>query len=348
MANSRGNNENYGAAMLEPGEKPTLKTISRLSGLAVATVSRALNDAPDIRTETKNLVRRIASEIGYVPNRAGVRLRTGRTNVISLVLATEQNMMNNTARLFSSIAAALRNTPFHLIITPSFPDQDPMEPVRYIVENRSADAIIMNQTRDRDPRVEYLIQRNFPFATHGRTDFGVEHPYFDYDNHAFGNIGLTKLVRRGCKKVLIIAPPKEHLYAEHLMAGASEAAQAHGVDLVVADDVNGDSHHRFVRTCIAERLSHDDTIDGMLVASTNAAIAACAGAEDAGRVLGTDMEICAKEAISLLEQFRPNFIVMRENVHLAGEFLARAAIQAIQHPELPPMQKLEVPQDDGT
>ena len=73
-------------------EKPTLKTISRISGLAVPTVSRALNDAPDIGADTKKLVRKIADEIGYVPNRAGVRLRTGRTNVISLVMSTEHDM----------------------------------------------------------------------------------------------------------------------------------------------------------------------------------------------------------------------------------------------------------------
>jgi len=71
------------SAALPAGQKPTLKTIAQMSGLAVPTVSRALNDAPDIGSETKKTIRRIADEIGYVPNRAGVRLRTGRTNVIS-------------------------------------------------------------------------------------------------------------------------------------------------------------------------------------------------------------------------------------------------------------------------
>jgi len=71
--------------------KPTLKTIAQMSGLAVPTISRALNDAPDIGNSTKELVRKIAAEIGYVPNRAGVRLRTGRTNVISLVMSTEHD-----------------------------------------------------------------------------------------------------------------------------------------------------------------------------------------------------------------------------------------------------------------
>ena len=52
---------------------PTLKTIAALSGLAVPTVSRALSDAPDIGTKTKERIRQIARDIGYVPNRAGVR-----------------------------------------------------------------------------------------------------------------------------------------------------------------------------------------------------------------------------------------------------------------------------------
>ena len=59
-------------------EKPTLKTIARATGLAVATVSRALGDAPDLRADTKARVARVAAELGYVPNRAGLRLRTGR------------------------------------------------------------------------------------------------------------------------------------------------------------------------------------------------------------------------------------------------------------------------------
>jgi LacI family transcriptional regulator len=88
----------------ERSERPTLKTISQLSGFAVPTVSRALKDAPDIGKSTRETVQRIAREIGYVPNRAGVRLKTGRTNVISLVLSSDHDMMNHTTRLISAIA----------------------------------------------------------------------------------------------------------------------------------------------------------------------------------------------------------------------------------------------------
>jgi LacI family transcriptional regulator len=77
----------------------------------VATVSRALGDAPDLRADTKARVARVAAELGYVPNRAGLRLRTGRTQVISLVMSAEHDMMNNTARLISSLAGRSRTPP---------------------------------------------------------------------------------------------------------------------------------------------------------------------------------------------------------------------------------------------
>ena len=89
--------------MVDSRERPTLKTIARISGLAVATVSRALSDAPDIGRDTKDLVNRIADVIGYVPNRAGLRLRTGRTNVITLVIPAEGDVMNNASKSTNKI-----------------------------------------------------------------------------------------------------------------------------------------------------------------------------------------------------------------------------------------------------
>ena len=52
------NREENAEALGMAGTKPTLKTISRLSGLAVPTVSRALNDAPDIGVQTLDQARK--------------------------------------------------------------------------------------------------------------------------------------------------------------------------------------------------------------------------------------------------------------------------------------------------
>ena len=335
--------ESNAKAGLKPGERPTLKTLSRLSGLAVPTVSRALSDAPDISEKTKKRIREIAQQVGYVPNHAGVRLRTGRTNVISLILSNRNELMNHTAVLVTSISLQLRDTPFLLIITPYFEDQDPLDPVRHIVETGSADAVILNQIKPDDARVRYLINKGFPFVTHGRTEAGLNHPYFDYDNEAFGREAIDTLAQRGCRSVVMIAPPRGQSYAEHMIAGATETAQRRGIRLLVEPNTNISEPGDKIRDCVRQRLIDNPEVDGYVCASTIATMLAVAETERAGRTIGQDIQFVAKEPSRFIHLFRSGIIAIPEDIDRAGRFLAKAAIQAIREPDKPPMQELDVP-----
>jgi len=328
---------------LLPGEKPTLKTIARISGLAVPTVSRALNDAPDIKKQTKILVRKIAQDVGYVPNRAGVRLRTGKTNVISLILGAESEVMNHNAKMISAIGQGLSGTAYHLNVTPSFAGDDPMKPVRYIVETGSADAIIFNQTLPDDPRVRYLLDRNFPFVTHGRTDWQDEHAWADYDNAEFARIAVRKLAARDRRNILMIAPPMTQSYAKHMVSGAQVAASETGLKLRFTGDITSDSSNEEVDETVHRMLRADPDIDGVICGSIGAAFGAVAAAERQGHVIGQDFDVFAKEALPLLKLFRPGIVAISEDVSRAGVFLAKAAMERIANPKAPPMQDLEVP-----
>lgn len=332
-------------ATLLPGEKPTLKTIARLSGMAVPTVSRALSDAPDISAETKKKVRRIADQIGYVPNRAGVRLRTGRTNVIALVLSTEHDVMNMTARLISSIAVGLRDTPFHLVVTPDFPDEDPLKAIKYIVETGSADAVIINRIEPEDPRVRYLIDRGFPFATHGRSVWADQHSYYDYDNHAFGRIAVEQLVRRCRTKLLMLAPPLDQNYAREMIEGAQNQAAQSRVELQVAQGVTSDAHRDEIQDFLRTYLGQHPATDGLISASPNATMAAIAGIESVGISLGDGLDVFSKETVPFLTLFRPSILCISEDVSAAGAFLANAAVHAAQNPGAPALQHLDAPPD---
>ena len=326
--------------------RPTLKTIAAATGLAIATVSRALKDAPDIGEDTKRRVRETALQLGYRPNRAGVRLRTGKTNVIALVLSTETDVMNHTSQLIYSIAAELRGTAYHLVVMPYFPDQDPMEPIRYIVETESADGIVLNQTQPDDPRVRYMAGRGFPFATHGRTEMGLDHPYFDYDNEAFARAAVRALAARGRKSLLLIAPPRAQCYARHMVTGFIDEAAQSGARFEVLTSADSDSGAARIEAAVQARLT--DTAagwrpDGVLVGSTTAAMAAVTGAEAAGLVLGRDFDLAAKEAIPFLHRFRKGIIVFHEDVSHAGAFLARAVSAAIERRAPEQGQFLETP-----
>ena len=324
-------------------QRPTLKTIAVATGLAIATVSRALKDAPDIGEDTKRRVRETAALLGYRPNRAGVRLRTGKTNVIALVLSTETDVMNHTSRLIYSIANALRGTAYHLIVTPFFPDQDPMEPIRYIVETESADGIILNQTKENDPRIRYMHDHGFPFAAHGRTAMDIDHPYFDFDNEAYGRLGARILVERDRRRLFLLPPPRSHMYARHMTFGFSDEAALMGVPFEVAEGVTSDSGGDAVEAAIAARFARPNPPDGIIVGSTTAAMAAIAGAERLNRVLGQDFDVVAKEAIAVLRRFRQEILIVREDVGRAGEFLARALLAAIEKRDWTERQGLEVP-----
>lgn len=324
--------------------RPTLKTIAARAGLSVPTVSRALSDAPDIGKATKKKVRAIAQELGYRPNRAGLRLRTGKTNVIALVLRTDNDVMNhNTARLITSIASELRETPYHMIVIPYFPDESPMNPVRYIVQTESADGVILNRIQPNDERITYLRENNMAFATHGRSDTCDTEPYVDFDNQAFGALCVERMVARGRRNLLVVAPPQDQSYAQHLIRGAEEAAAQLGARTEILTGATSDSATEDITAALIGKLSADPAIDGVICPAVQAAVAGTMAVEQLGLKLGQDVDIAAKEAVPFLTAFRSEIIVIQEDVARAGGFLARAVLQAIEHPDRPPMQALDAP-----
>lgn len=183
--------------MAEPTDRPTLRTIAELTGLAVTTVSRALLDAPQIALETRQRVQRVAREVGYQPDRAARHLRTGRTNVISVVLDPHDELLGFSTSMIRGLTHALRDTQYHLVITPHFAETPAIEPIRYILRNRMADGVVFSRTEPFDPRVELLLENDFPFVSHGRTNLPNPHPFVDYDNAAFSALAVRRLVAKG-------------------------------------------------------------------------------------------------------------------------------------------------------
>ena len=57
--------------------------------LSIGTVSRALNDRPDVNPETRARVKAAAARAGYVPDQSGRSLRSGRTGIVAAVIPTQ-------------------------------------------------------------------------------------------------------------------------------------------------------------------------------------------------------------------------------------------------------------------
>ncbi|MFI0847443.1 LacI family transcriptional regulator [Mesorhizobium sp. IMUNJ 23232] len=323
--------------------RPTLKTIAFMTGLGVTTVSRALKDAPDIGEETKKRVRLVARQVGYRPNRAGVRLRTGKTNVISLVLDTDQQIMSFVSDIIYGISEVIADTPYHLIVTPYSRSNDSLEPVRYVVETGSADGLIISRTEPNDARARYLLEHGMPFATHGRTDMGLVHPYHDFDNHAFAAIAVRRLAANGRRRLALLAPPLGLTYHRHAVNGFVDAVNEVGATEVPFNTVSIDNTLDQIRTRTAQIMRRSDRPDGFVSSAAAATLAIVAGIEDAGLTLGRDVDVVSKQSSDLLHLFRPQLLVVNENFRLAGAELARSVLGWIGGAAPGSLQTLAVP-----
>jgi LacI family transcriptional regulator len=181
-----------------------------------------------------------------------------------------------------------------------------------------------------DPRVRYLSERGFPFVTHGRTHMGIDHFFFDFDNDAYARIGVRALQAKGRRNLLLIRPPEHHSYSVHMTDGFEAEAQLHGLTYETLAAVTSDTPAEGVEAAVAARMALSPLIDGIVTGSPTSAVAAVAGAENAGRVIGRDFDLVAKEANHFLHRFRKEIIVIREDVGKAGGFLSRALIAAIE------------------
>jgi LacI family transcriptional regulator len=324
--------------------RPTLKTIARICGLGVPTVSRALNDSPEIAEATKRRIRQIAEEIGYVPDPAGQRLRTGRTQVISLVFV--MNRDEQLGRLIPSIATALLGTGFQIGIVPALTHEAGLEAIRRVVENHSADAVVFNETLVDDPRVPYLLDRGFPFATHGRNALSDRHPHYDFDNAAFARLAAQLLHRRGRRALALFGPPQVSNFGRETFLGASAGAGEFGLSFLQVDGYSSDPLAE-VRAAAQRFVAGHPDCDGYVCSSGPAAMAVAAALKQSGRVLGRDVELIAKGSRVFLQMIDPAIVAIEEDVGRAADFLARAVLQAIRAPDLPPMQDVEPPDFSG-
>ncbi len=309
--------------------RPTLRTIADITGFAVTTVSRALSNAPQISADTRRRVHEVASEIGYLPDRAAQRLKTGRTNVISVLLDPHEEILGYGTSLMLGLAKALGGTPFHLIVTPNFLNDSNVDAVRHIVRNSMADGLIFSRTEPFDPRVRFLLENGFPFVSHGRTEFSAPHPYVDYDNFSFAYEATKRLIVRGRRKPSIILPPKRMTFSQHLLHGFMTAIREAGVAYEIPDEIHLDSPIDQIRDYISRRAGKPDCPDGFTCGGEVSALATITGMSDHGLTLGVEYDIVAKQTSKLLVNIQPKVETIYEDLTDTGEQMGRVLLARI-------------------
>jgi LacI family transcriptional regulator len=91
-----------------------LKDIAQLANVSVMTVSKALRDEPDVSDATRARIKKLALDLGYVPNTSAQGLRTNTTKLLGLVIPSTLNPIY--ARVVSAIEERAHDLGYDLLI----------------------------------------------------------------------------------------------------------------------------------------------------------------------------------------------------------------------------------------
>ena len=304
--------------------KPTLKTIAVATGFALTTVSRALADDPKIALSTRKTVAEVAAELGYVPDRAAQRLRTGRTGVISLVLSPHEEIIGFRGSMIAGLTEAIVGTSYHIAMHPYDRNIDPIRPIEHIIRNRLADGLVFSGTEPDDARAHLLLQQGFPFITHGRTGI-AGHGWSDYDNAGFAAMAVERLATRGRQKLALIPPDPAKTYHQHMVEGFLAATAAKGLTPVVPEDISLASPPDAIVHQVQVWLT--EGVDGVICPGEVAAMAAMAALTDAG--LTDRADVIGKQTSQVFDLFRPKIDTIYEDLRAAGRSLGRLLLRRI-------------------
>ncbi|GAA1605922.1 LacI family DNA-binding transcriptional regulator [Kribbella sancticallisti] len=173
-----------------PVRRTTVADVARLAGVSAMTVSNVLNAPHRVSEPTVRTVQAAIDELGYTPSHAARALSSGRSQVIGLPLYLEDDTFADQNPglggflhgLLGGLVKAAAVSGYGVHVTT--PTEGATEIALYekLIAARQVDAIVVLETMPRDPRIEFLSNRGFPFVAFGRTGPAQRQCWVDVDN----------------------------------------------------------------------------------------------------------------------------------------------------------------------
>jgi LacI family transcriptional regulator len=314
----------------------TLKDIAEAVGKSVSTVSSALNDYDDVSQETKQLVRRVAREMGYTPNIAAQRLRRKQTDTFGLILPTFGPRFSDP--FFSELLAGIGNQAaangFDLLVSTQAPGPDEDEAYRRMVSGRRVDGLLVVRTRRLDPRIACLVEQSFPFVAFGRTEQGYDFPYVDEDGVSGMKLATQHLIDLGHRRIAFIAPPPDLMFTKYRLKGFKQAMEENGLAVDESLIIAGDLTQQAGRRLAGELLERPDRPTAIAACNDLMALGAMTAAQERGLVVGQEVAITGFDDIPPAQHSHPSLTTIHQPVYRIGLMICDMLIKHIRGEEL--------------
>ncbi len=208
----------------------TIEEIAKKAGVSRSTVSRVINDDPNVKEQTRERVMQVVTSHNYVPSRAARKLAGGRTGVIGLVIPIGVSRLF-VEPFFPSLIQSVTNrcnaTNRSVMFWLGEPDYE-RRMINQILGNDLLDGVIVSSLKDEDPIVAALLRSEIPFVLIGRYRDDSKVNFVDIDNEGAARSAVNYLIQIGRKKIATITGVGDMIVSKDRLKGYRSALKKAG------------------------------------------------------------------------------------------------------------------------
>ena len=314
----------------------TIKDIANALQISPSTVSRALNDHPNISEETKKVVSEKAKEMKYQTNFIAAGLRTKKSNSIGILVP------HITSSFFASaidgIQKVVSDQGYFTIICQSNEDyHNEIDQIKSLLSCKVEGIIlsISSETKNYE-HLETLQSYDTPFVFFDRIAPGFDTPTVEANDFTGGFQAVEHLIKRGRKKIAHLGGPGLLGISKRRYEGYLEALKTY--DYEINEDfvvfTNPDESH----DGIIEGMFKDpeNRPDALFTFSDELAVEAILKLKKMSLNVPRDVSVVGFGNSNLCEIVEPNLTSVTHEPIEMGEAAADLLFKVIQNKHIPP------------
>lgn len=215
-------------------KKVTMSDIAALTGFSIKTVSRVINNSPDVKPETRRLILAAIEENNFSVNIMAKALKTKITKTIILFIDKHGGSYWNAwhSLIMMNIITDFKQRGYKVIISPSSGkgviDDDTDGFV--LLKSGLADGAVLFDNLSEDIRIKYLRSNNIPFVILGQDFDNKDTCSIDLDNYHVGELGAEHLYEHGYDRISFLLGSDEFNVNHNRVDGFTKICEEKGID----------------------------------------------------------------------------------------------------------------------
>lgn len=315
----------------------TIKDIAKQCGVGVSTVSRAINNHPDINPETKKMIMEVIEQTGFIPNNSARNLkRTDAKCIAVLVKGITNSFFSQMIRI---IEEETQRSRYALVLRHVEAHEDEVDVALELEKEKRLRGIVFLGGRFIHSE-EKLEKLNVPFifATIGVTipdRIGkVEFSNIAVDDRLESKKMTEYLLNLGHRKIAIIAERPEEPIGRLRVDGYREAFAEQEIpvqeDMIcyVQDDMDYYSMANGYVTA-KKLLETGKKVTAIYATSDSLAIGACRAVLEAGKRIPEDISVAGYDGIEMGEYYNPKLTTIKQPVEEMAKKTIRLLLDVI-------------------